>query len=175
MIFLFYLAVIVLGITILTNWRKEVTIIADKEKDNEVKVISETYYESYCWNCGKSQIIDSRIDKICSKCNKYYKCSKCNKCLCDKKESIIRLKRNNIEDKKWILTSTKTLNSYGHCSSCGSKLSGDKSKKLCYKCWKKKENSILLKGHCQTCGKKLKGNVNKPQCYSCFKGKSILN
>lgn len=34
-------------------------------------------------------------------------------------------------------TNPKLLNSaYGYCVKCGNKLSGDKSKKLCYRCWK---------------------------------------
>lgn len=39
-------------------------------------------YVNHCWNCYND--IDSRRDKLCTKCGKHYICSKCGKCYCDK-------------------------------------------------------------------------------------------
>lgn len=41
-------------------------------------------YINHCWFCHSN--IDSRYNKKCPKCNRYYICNHCGKCLCDSPE-----------------------------------------------------------------------------------------
>ena len=61
---------------------------------------------------------------------------------------------------------------YGYCQNCNKKLSGDKSKKLCYKCWTSKPAPKSNHGLCNNCGKKLRGDKSKKLCYKCWSSKN---
>jgi hypothetical protein len=133
------LIVFFIGFVIISNWKKEVQIDSKTGKTSEI-----SYYEKYCWHCGKKEVIDSRYNSKCPKCNKYYLCNTCGKCLCDKKNY-----RNNSSFKiksEWIESGRNSFNhTYGHCQKCGKKLSGDRSKKLCYSCWTANNNRSRYK------------------------------
>ena len=77
---------------------------------------------------------------------------------------------NNLPWEKLKLYDQNNYNkSYGYCKNCNKKLSGNKSKKLCYECWKLKSKPKLNYGTCNKCGKKLRGDKSKKLCYSCWK------
>ena len=44
-------------------------------------------YINHCWNC--KQAIDSRINKLCPKCNQFYVCSNCGCCVCSYREKKV--------------------------------------------------------------------------------------
>lgn len=121
-IFIFSLVAIIAGIYVASNWTKETHVLVQDKKPTIVKEI--VYYKSYCWKCGKDVIIDSRNNRLCSKCKKYYVCYICGKCLCDKRDIEIDKKPKKIK-KYWELSEVKESKpSYSGktCNICGKKL-----------------------------------------------------
>jgi hypothetical protein len=59
----------------------------------------------------------------------------------------------------------------GYCQNCNKKLSGNKSKPLCYDCWKQRKPKSSMYGMCARCGKKLHGDKSKELCYNCWSSK----
>ncbi len=158
MTIIFVLIIIVAGYHIVTNWRKKVKVKSNYETVVPIYTSAkypnssvETYYESHCWSC-KSEI-DSRGNSRCYKCKRFC-CKTCGACLCGKGYSS----KSTYQSSKWVTQGYLSNNNkgyytsnysskksgyksskspYGHCKRCSKKLSGDKSKSLCYACWKK--------------------------------------
>jgi hypothetical protein len=172
-ILIFSLIAIVAGIYVVSNWTKEQTVVVRNDKPIVIKEI--TYYDSYCWKCGKGVRINSRLNKLCPKCKKYYICDICGKCLCDKEEYDTHNKATKIK-KYWELSDVKEsrkVTSSNTCIICGKKIISNKNHKLCLGCWKEAEisgnNNARTQGYCQKCGKKLRGDTSKKLCFSCWK------
>lgn len=173
-IFIFSLIAIVAGVYVVTNWTRETQVVVQDRKPVVIK--ETTYYKSYCWKCGKDIVIDSRNNRLCSKCRKYYVCNKCGKCLCDKRDVVIEEKPKSVK-KHWELSevkNSKATYSGNTCSICGKKLTGDKNHRLCIDCYRKvtysKESKTNYSGNtCNICGKKLPGDKKRRLCIDCYR------
>ena len=73
--------IILIGIYIYSRWKDGQYFEQNKQNYSPVNRYKASLYENHCWNCQTH--IDSRTDKLCPKCGKWYICSKCGACKCD--------------------------------------------------------------------------------------------